>query len=322
MHVTLYRCHEDAAAAACRLAAALRFQERHQVGHCTLHHARALDHLGEEHLARGEEIADAAHAGHQRAFDYVERLRRRLSRFLDIQLDEVGDAMHQCVGKSFFRRGLSPGEVGTRGNAPLGEVGDFQQPLGRVTAPVPQHVRDPRAQFRVEIVGHRQLARVDDPHVQPGGDGPFEEDGVNRLTNRIVAAKRERHVADAAAGARARTASLGLAHGSDKRVAIIRVRLDAGSHGKHVGIEDHVLWREPDLVHQQPERPLEDVDSLCHGFRLAAFVECHHNRGRAVAAHQACLFEELRLALLERQRVDDPLSLEALEPCLDDAPAR
>ena len=44
--------------------------EGRQVGDGFLHHAGGLDHLRQEHFARAEEIADDAHAGHQRAFDH------------------------------------------------------------------------------------------------------------------------------------------------------------------------------------------------------------------------------------------------------------
>jgi hypothetical protein len=47
----------------------LGFHEGGEVGHGFLHDAGRFDDLGEEHFACSEEIADDAHAGHQRAFD-------------------------------------------------------------------------------------------------------------------------------------------------------------------------------------------------------------------------------------------------------------
>ena len=47
-----------------------------EMGHGLLHHAGGLHHLRQEHLARAEQVADDAHAGHQRAFDDVQRPRR------------------------------------------------------------------------------------------------------------------------------------------------------------------------------------------------------------------------------------------------------
>src|SRR5204862_648735 len=54
---------------------ARRLHERHQVGDCFLHHAGALDHLWQEHLASAEQVADDVHAVHQRSLDNVERSR-------------------------------------------------------------------------------------------------------------------------------------------------------------------------------------------------------------------------------------------------------
>ena len=50
---------------------------------------------------------------------------------------------------------------------------------------------------------------------------------------------------------------------------------------------------------------------------LAELVEGHDDDGGAEAAHQRRLADELLLALLERNRVDDALALAALEAGLD-----
>jgi hypothetical protein len=47
--------------------------KRHQIGHRLLHHAGRLHHLRQEHLAGAEQVADDVHAGHQRAFDDMQR---------------------------------------------------------------------------------------------------------------------------------------------------------------------------------------------------------------------------------------------------------
>ena len=61
-----------------------------------------------------------------------------------------------------------------------------------------------------------------------------------------------------------------------------------------------------------------DRDLAFDGVGLAPLVERHHDHGRAVVAAHPRLGEELLLALLERDRVDDRLALHALEPGLDD----
>src|SRR5882724_6357719 len=51
----------------------LLFHEWHQIGHRLFHDAGGFHHLRQKHLAVAEEVADDVHAGHQRAFDDVER---------------------------------------------------------------------------------------------------------------------------------------------------------------------------------------------------------------------------------------------------------
>ena len=51
----------------------LRFHERSQPGDRLFHHACRLHDLGKKHFAGAEEIADHAHAIHERAFDHRQR---------------------------------------------------------------------------------------------------------------------------------------------------------------------------------------------------------------------------------------------------------
>src|SRR5437660_1266218 len=69
-------------------------------------------------------------------------------------------------------------------------------------------------------------------------------------------------------------------------------------------------------------RASADFHLAVGGDRLALLVEGHDDGGGAVAADQAGLFEELRLALLEADRVDDALALHALQARLDHLPLR
>ena len=78
--------------------------------------------------------------------------------------------------------------------------------------------------------------------------------------------------------------------------------------------------READLLGQQLVGPLADGHLAFGGDRLAGLVEGHHDHRGPVAADQPGLLEELRLAFLQADRVDDRLALHALQPGLDDAP--
>ena len=90
--------------------------------------------------------------------------------------------------------------------------------------------------------------------------------------------------------------------------------LDPRRDGEHVRVEDDVLRREADLVDEQPVGALADRDLALDGLGLALLVERHHDDAGAVAADDARLLEERLLAFLERDRVDDALALQALEP--------
>jgi len=78
VHVALHRGDQKRARVRALCAGAaqplLLLHEGHQVAHRLLHHARALDYLRQEHLARAEKVAHDVHRIHQRALDDVQRL--------------------------------------------------------------------------------------------------------------------------------------------------------------------------------------------------------------------------------------------------------
>ncbi len=123
-------------------------------------------------------------------------------------LDEVHDAVDERVREPRLDRLLAPAEIqlAPRPGA-LDVLRERHQPLGRVRPPVEEHVLDVLEQVRRNVLVHRQLAGIDDAHVEAGLDGVIQERGVHRLAHDVVAAERERQVADAAADLDARAAS-------------------------------------------------------------------------------------------------------------------
>ena len=295
-----------------------------QVGDRLLHHPRRLHHLRQEHLPGAEQVADHVHAVHQRAFDHVQRARGQHPRFLGVGLDPRIQAVHQRVAQAFAHRQPAPAQVlGLLLALPaLETVGDLQQALGAVAAAVEHHVLDAPAQVGVEVVVQRQRAGVDDAHVHAGADRVVQEHHVDRLPHRLVAAEAEADVRHAAGDMAGREAALELAGGLDEGHRVAIVLLDAGGDREHVWIEDDVLRREADFLGQQPEGARADLDLACDGVGLALFVEGHHHDGRAVAAHQPRLAQELGFAFLQRDRIDDALALQAFQPGLDHRPLR
>ena len=111
-------------------------------------------------------------------------------------------------------------------------------------APREDHVLDALAQLRLDLLVDRELARVDDAHVHAGADRVVQEHRVHRLAHRIVAAERERDVADAAADERVRALRADPRRRLDEVERVAVVLLDAGRDREDVRVEDDVLGRE------------------------------------------------------------------------------
>ena len=210
--VALHRGHHDGAVGVLgggvlRVVELLLLDERDQVGDRLLHHPRGLHHLGQEHLAGAEQVADDVHAVHQRTLDHLDRTTAaRLdlgAELLGVLLDVGVDALDQRVGDPLPDRQRAPLEGShlllLAGAAVL--LGDLEQSLGGVGAAVEHDVLDPLAQLGLDLVVHHQRAGVDDAHVEPGLDRVEQEHRVDRLAHRVVAAEGERDVGDAAGDA-------------------------------------------------------------------------------------------------------------------------
>ena len=199
---------------------------------------------------------------------------------------------------------------------------DREEPLARVGVAVEDHVLDPLPELGLHVVEDGELAGVDDGHVEPRLDRVVEERGVHRFAHPVVAAKRERDVGKASRDEGAGQPLLDEAGRLDEVGGIGAVLLHARRDREDVGIEDDVLGQETRVPHEQPVRALADRDAPFDGVRLAVLVEGHDHHRRAVTMGAAGLLEKLPGAVLEADRVDDPLALHALEPRLDHLPAR
>ena len=178
------------------------------------------------------------------------------------------------------------------------------------------HVLDVLEQVGRNVLVDDELAGVDDPHVEPSADRVVEERGVHRLADDVVAAEGEGEVGDAAARARARTALLEQRQRLDERLGEAVVLLDSGRDREHVRVEDDVLGP-PAVPDEEVVGAAADLDLALDRVRLPDLVEGHHDDAGAVALDPPRLLEELLLPLLEADRVDDPLALDALQPRLE-----
>src|SRR5690606_17190031 len=284
VHIALDRGHEDLALGF-RLVAFFRFDKGNQMSDGLLHHPGGLDHLGQEHLARAEQVADHVHAGHQRAFDDLDGTRALLAAFLGVFNDKGSDALDQRVLQTLFHRQRAPLLVFhfLDGAAAAVVLGDGQQRLGAIGIAIEHHVLDGVTQLLGNLVVDFQLAGVDDTHGQAVADCMQQEYRVNRLAYRVVATEGEGHVGYAAGGQRIRQLIADIGAGLDEVHRVVVVFLDAGGDGEDVRVEDDVFRREAHLVDQNVVAALADFLLARGSIGLANLVEGHYHHGGAVA---------------------------------------
>jgi hypothetical protein len=189
--------------------------------------------------------------------------------FFRVGGDEVGDAVHQRVAEALVDVAGAPGQPSAVVlRHALGVFGDLDQALARIRPAVEHHVFHALAQFGFEVVIHTDHAGVDDAHVQPRLDGVVQEDGVDRLAHRVVAAEAERHVRDAAADLGAGQVLLDPARRLDEIDGVVVVLSMPVAMAKMLGSKMMSSGRSR-LVHQDPVRTLADLRLALEGVGLA-----------------------------------------------------
>ena len=201
-------------------------------------------------------------------------------------------------------------------------LGDLQEPFRGVLAARQDHIFHALAQLRIDIFVNGELAGIDDAHGEPGADGVIQKHRVHGFAHAIVAAKRKRHIADAAAGMRRGHALFDGGNRLDEVQAVAVMLLDARGHREDVRIENNILGRKLDLLGQNPVRALADAHFALDGIRLAFLIESHHHHRGAVAQAQSRMRQERFLAFLEADGIDDALALDAFEARFDHRPFR
>jgi hypothetical protein len=127
-------------------------------------------------------------------------------------------------------------------------LGERDQPFRRVRTTIEQHVFHELEQVFGNFFIHREHAGIDDPHVHAGLDGMIEKRRMHRFAHRIIAAERERNVADAAAHFRQRQVLLDPARRLDEIDRVVVVLFDTGADGENVRIENNLLRRKADVL--------------------------------------------------------------------------
>ena len=126
--------------------------------------------------------------------------------FFDVLVDELDDAFDQGVRQPLFDRLVAPGQVLGAASAPPCFLTVSANSTSRSVASgrrlsSTSSTRSSKSLGNLFV--HRELAGVDDAHVQAGPDRVIQERRVHRLAHHVVAAERERDVAHAAGDLRA-----------------------------------------------------------------------------------------------------------------------
>ena len=211
------------------------------------------------------------------------------ARLFDVAIDKFGDAVDERMFEPLVDRLLAPGEIllGLLDALALEALGEREQSFGRIGAAVEDDVFAGLAQFGVDLGIDRKLAGVDDAHIHAGVDGVIEKHRMHRLAHRLVAAKREGQIGDAAGNMHERKALADFPRGFDEIDAVIIVLFDAGRDRENIRIEDDVFGRKADLLGQDLIGARADLDLALQRIGLALFVEGHDDDGGAIGAHGA-----------------------------------
>ena len=149
----------------------------------------------------------------------------------------------------------------------------------------------------------------------------MEQEGrVHGLADGIVPPERKRDIGETSTSLGTGQGLLDLPHGLDEVDGVVVVLLDAGGDRQDVRVEDDVLGIKADLVHQKPVRAGADADLVLLGGGLPLLVEGHDDHCGAVALGETGTLQEGLLSILEADRVQHALALEALHPLLQHRP--
>ena len=196
------------------------------------------------------------------------------------------------------------------------------QTLRCVRFPVKQNVLYQFQEHRINLVVPGKLARIDDPHVHPRLNGMVKEGRVHGFAHRVVAPKGEREIRDASRDFRAGKVCLDPPDGLDIINGVAVVLGEARRDGEDVRVEDDVFGREADVVYEDAVGPLTDFGAALQRIGLPVLIKRHHDHSSSVITSGLSVLPELVFAFFERYRVDDGLTRQALQPCLDDVPLR
>jgi hypothetical protein len=104
----------------------------------------------------------------------------------------------------------------------------------------------------------------------------------------------------------------------DELNGVVVVLLDTSANGKNIGIEDNVLGEKSDLINENVVSTLANGNLAVLLDSLAFLIESHTDDSRAILANKSSLLDEVSLAFLKGNGVDNALTLSSLQALNDD----
>ena len=90
--------------------------------------------------------------------------------------------------------------------------------------------------------------------------------------------------------------------------------------GKDIWVEDDVVRVHPYPLSKYAISPLGNLDTSFVARGLPLLIEAHHYHSRSIAHHVEGMFDELLLTFLQRDGVDNALTLDTFQTCHNDVP--
>ncbi|CAI8251483.1 MAG: Uncharacterised protein [Flavobacteriia bacterium] len=202
----------------------------------------------------------------------------------------------------------------------LNALGKFKKSLGGIVSAVQKNVFHIGHQLLVHLFVHLKQRWIHNAHVHTVLDTVVQKRRVHGLTDPIVPAKTEGNIGNPTAHTRMRQMLLDPLGGTKEIDRISAVFFHARAHGKNIRVEDDVLRRHAHFLGEDGIGAFADLDPPLVAVGLSVFIECHDDDRRSVVAHLGRLFDKSFFTFLQAQAVHHALSLQALQPGLNDLP--
>jgi len=282
-----------------------------------VHHLGALEHEGQDQLARTESIADVLHRGEQDGVEHADRV-QIAEREVDLLLDAVLAPVEYLRVDALQGRHPLEGIGGlgqSRGAAARVAVEMRDEPGERIRRAVEDELLSEAPRLRVDLTIGNDVRGVDDRGVQPGLDAVVQEHAVEHRPH--LRREPEGDIRDPEHRQHSRKLAL---DGADAVDGLAR-RVDplgfTGGERERQRIEDQLVRCKPELVARQVVDAAGDLELALGGARHTLLVDGECDDAGAVIAHQREHRVAAHSTVLQVDAVDDAASRVRLQRRVD-----